>query len=73
MNLRIKSPKIANKAASNVITKKVTKELDGDCHIRFTEAEIGMKDGKVYAKFALEGEMEKNDFIKLLKMAMEGS
>lgn len=71
MKLRIKSPKIANKAASTVVSKQVSKELGGDCHIRFTEAEVGMKDGKVYAKFAIDGEMDQSDFVKLIKMAME--
>lgn len=70
MKLRFKSPKIVNKAASTVVSKEVSKELGGDCHIRFTEAEVGMKDGKVYAKFAIDGEMDRNDFMNLIKMLM---
>lgn len=70
MKLRIKSPKIANKAASNVVSKKMSEELGGDCHIRFTEAEIGMKGGKVYAKFAIDGEMDRKDFMNFIKMVM---
>lgn len=73
MKLKLKSPKIVNKAASTVVSKSVSKELGGECHIRFTEAEIGMKDGKVYAKFSVDGEMNRQDFVKLIKMVMEGS
>jgi hypothetical protein len=73
MKLRFKSPKIVNKATSAVISKKVSNELDGDCHIRFNEAEIGMKSGKVYAKFSVEGEMDRKDFMKFIKMVKEGS
>lgn len=71
MKLRIKSPKIVNKATSAVVSKQVSKELGGDCHIRFTEAEIGMKDGKVYAKFSVDGEMDRSDFMNLIKMLNE--
>lgn len=73
MKLKLKTPKIVNKAASTVVSKQVSEELGGDCCIRFTEAEVGMKDGKVYAKFAIDGEMDRSDFMKLIKMAMEGS
>lgn len=73
MKLKLKSPKIVNKAASTVVSKQVSKELDGECHIRFTEAEIGMRDGKVYAKLSVDGEMDRNDFVKLIEMVMEGS
>lgn len=68
MKLKLKSPKIVNKATSTVISKKVSEELGGDCHIRFTEAEVGMKDGKVYVKFSIDGEMDRGDFMKLVKM-----
>lgn len=71
MKLRLRTPKIVNKATSTVVSKQVSKELGGDCHIRFTEVEIGMKDGKVYAKFAVDGEMDRGDFIKLVKMFKE--
>lgn len=70
MKLRFKSPKIVNKAASTVVSKEVSKELGGDCRIRFTEAEFGMKDGKVYSKVAIDGEMDRNDFMNLIKMLM---
>lgn len=71
MKLKLKSPKIVNKATSTVVSKQVSKELGGDCHIRFTEAEVGVKDGKVYAKFSIDGEMDRSDFMKLVKMFRE--
>lgn len=70
MKLRFKSPKIANKVASNVVSEEVSKELGGDCRIRFTEAEFGLKDGKVYSKVAIDGEMDRKDFMRLIKMLM---
>ena len=73
MNLKFKSPKIVNKATSAVVSKQVSKELGGDCHIRFTAAEVGMKDGRVYAKFTVDGEMDRSDFVKFIKMVKEGS
>ena len=73
MKLRIKTPKIVNKATSTVVSKQVSKELGGDCHIRFTEAEVGIKDGKVYAKFSIDGEMDRKDFMNFIKMVREGS
>ena len=73
MKLKFKSPKIVNKAASSVVSKQVSKELSGDCHIRFTEAEFGMKDGKVYCKLAIDGEMDRHDFMTFIKMVKEGS
>lgn len=72
MKLRIKTPKIVNKATSAVVSKKVSKELGGDCRIKFNEAEIRIKDGKVYAKFAVDGEMDRKDFVKFVKMVREG-
>ena len=71
MTLKIKPPEIVNKATSTAVSKKVSKELGGDCHIRFTEAEVGMKDGKVYAKFSVDGEMDRSDLMKLIKMFKE--
>ena len=71
MKLKIKPPEIVNKATSTVVSKKVSKELGGDCRIRFTEAEVGMKDGRVYAKFSVDGEMDRSDLIKLIKMFKE--
>lgn len=71
MKLKLKTPKIVNKATSTVVSKQVSKELGSDCHIRFTEAEVGMKDGKVYAKFAVDGEMDRSDFMRLVKMFKE--
>jgi hypothetical protein len=68
MNLKLKAPKIAKNATSNIVSKKASEKLGGDCHIRFTEAEIGMRDGKVYAKFAIDGEMNRADLVNLIKM-----
>lgn len=68
MNLKFKMPKFAKNATSNVVSKKASEKLGGDCHIRFTEAEVGMRDGKVYAKFAVDGEMNRADLMHLIKM-----
>lgn len=68
MNLKLKAPKLAKKVTSDVVSKKASEELGGDCHIRFTEAEIGMRDGKVYAKFAIDGEINRADLMNFIKM-----
>ena len=74
MNLRFKAPKFVRRKTSETISKSVSNEIDGDCCIKITEAEFGMKDKKVYARFAVEGDMDRADFMKLIKMAMtEGS
>ena len=73
MKLRFKLPNFVMRKTSKVVSDNVSKELEGDCHIKINEAEIGMKDKKVYARFAIEGEMDRKDLMKLIKMAMEES
>lgn len=70
MNLRFKAPKFVKRKTSEVISESVSTELGGDCCIKITEAEFGMKDKKVYARFAVEGDIDRSDFMKLIKMAM---
>lgn len=72
MKLRLKAPKWVARKTSEAISKEVSKEIDGDCCIKIAEAEFGMKDKKVYARFAVEGDMDRSDFMKLIKMAMNG-
>ena len=72
MKLRIRTPKWAAKKASKVVSEKVSHEIGGDCCVKITEAEFGMKDKKVYARFAMEGDMDRSDFINFIKMAMKG-
>ena len=73
MKLRFKMPNFMKRKTSEVLSKTASKELEGDCFIKVNEAEIGMKDKKVYARFAVEGEMDRKDLMKLIKMAMEES
>lgn len=72
MKLRIRAPKFVAKKASDVISKQVSDEIGGDCCIKITEAEFGMKDKKVYARFSMEGDMDRSEFINFVKMAMRG-
>lgn len=72
MKLRIRAPKWAAKKTSEVVSKKISDEIGGDCCIKITEAEFGMKDKKVYARFSMEGDMDRSDFMNLIKMAMKG-
>lgn len=70
MNLRFKAPKFVKRKTSEVISESVSTELGGDCCVKITEAEFGMKDKQVYARFAIEGDMNRSDFMKLIKMAL---
>lgn len=70
MCLGFRAPVWAKKATSKVVSKTVSKELGGDCYVKITEAEFGMKNKKVYAKFAIEGDMDRTDFMNLIKMAI---
>ena len=73
MKLRFNTPIFLKRKASEVISESVSRELEGDCHIRIHEAEIGMKDKKVYFNFSMEGDMDRSDIMKLIKMAMKES
>lgn len=72
MKLKLRAPKFVAKKASEVVSEKVSAEIGGDCCIKITEAEFGMKDKKVYARFSVEGDMDRSDFMNLIKMAMSG-
>lgn len=73
MKLNLKAPKIVERKTSEIVSKKASKELGGDCRIQLKDVEIGMKEGKVYAHVTLNAEMDRGDFVKFIKMAMEGS
>lgn len=73
MKLRIRTPKFVANKTSEVVSKKISEEIGGDCCVKITEAEFGMKDKKVYARFAMEGDIDRSDFMKLIKMAMQSS
>ena len=70
MAFGIKAPNFAKRKTSEILTRKASEELGGDCCIKITEAEFGMKNKKVYARFAMEGDMDRADFINLIKMAI---
>lgn len=72
MKLKLRAPKFVAKKASEVVSEKVSAEIGGDCCIKITEAEFGMKDKKVYARFSMEGDMDRADFMNFIKMAMSG-
>lgn len=72
MKLRLKAPKFVAKKASEVVSEQISNEIGGDCCVKITEAEFGMKDKKVYARFSMEGDMDRADFMNLIKMAMRG-
>lgn len=73
MAIGIKAPNWAKRKTSKVVSEKVSNEIGGDCCIKITEAEIGMKDKKVYARFSVEGDMDRNEFMNFIKMAMRES
>lgn len=70
MKLRLKAPNFVKRKTSEVVSEQISSELGGDCCIKITEAEFGMKDKKVYARFAMEGDMDRAEFMKLIKMAI---
>ena len=70
MKLRLKAPNFVKRKTSEIVSEKISSELGGDCCIKITEAEFGMKDKKVYAHFAMEGDMDRAEFMKLIKMAL---
>lgn len=72
MKLKLRAPKWAAKKASAVVSEKVSTEIGGDCSVKFTEAEFGMKGEKVYVRFSMEGDMDRADFMNFIKMAMSG-
>lgn len=72
MKLKLRAPKFVAKKASEVVSEKVSAEIGGDCCIKITEAEFGMKDKKVYSRFSVEGYMDRSDFMNFIKMAMNG-
>jgi hypothetical protein len=72
MKLKLRAPKFVARKASEVVSEKVSAEIGGDCCIKITEAEFGMKDKKVYARFSMEGDMDRADFMNFIKMAMSG-
>lgn len=71
MKLRFKAPEFVKRKTSETLSKTVSNDLEGDCHIRVNECEFGMKDKKVYARFSIEGDIDRSDFMKLIKMAMQ--
>ena len=73
MKLKLKAPKVVERKTSEIMSEKVSEGLGGDCRIRLKDVEIGMKEGKVYAHATLDAEMDRRDFMKFIKMAMEGS
>lgn len=70
MAFGIKAPNFAKRKTSEILSRKVSDELGGDCCIKITECEIGMKDKKVYTRFAMEGDMDRAMLMDLIKMAM---
>lgn len=73
MAIGIKAPNFAKRKTSKILSEKVSEEIGGDCCIKITEAEFGMKNKKVYARFSVEGDMDRADFMNLIKMAMQSS
>lgn len=73
MKLKLKAPKIVEKKASETLSKSASRELNGDCRIQLKDVEIGMKDRKAYVHMNLDAEMDRSDFVKFIKMVMEGS
>ena len=72
MAFGIKAPNWAKRKTSKIVSEQISNEIGGDCCVKITEAEFGMKDKKVYARFAVEGDMDRSDFMELVKMAMRG-
>ena len=72
MKLRFRTPKFVAKKASEIVSEKVSEEIGGDCCIKITEAEFGMKDKKVYARFSMEGDIDRSEFMNLIKMVTAG-
>lgn len=73
MKLKLKAPKIVERKTSETLSKSVSKELNGDCRIQLKDVELGMKDQKVYAHVTVDAEIDRRDFMKLIKMVTEGS
>ena len=72
MKLKLRAPNFVARKASEVVSEKVSAEIGGDCCIKITEAEFGMKDKKVYSRFSMEGEMDRSDFVNFIKRAIRG-
>lgn len=73
MKLKLKAPKIVERKTSGIVSEKVSEGLGGDCRIQLKDVEIGMKEGKVYAHATLDAEMDRCDFVRFIKMVVEGS
>ena len=68
MKIRLNTPNFVKRKTSEFVSEKISNELGGECCIKITEAEFGMKDKKVYSRFAMEGDMDRTEFMKLIKM-----
>lgn len=73
MKLKLKAPKVVERKTSETLSKSVSKELNGDCRIQLKDVELGMKDQKVYAHVTVDAEIDRADFVRFVKMVMEGS
>lgn len=72
MTLRLKAPRFMKNMTSKYISEIASKELDCSVQIQINEMEIGMKDKRLYTHMNVDADIDRKDFIGLIKMAIKG-
>lgn len=66
MKLKL-STRLMRGIVAKIIAKSLTKKFDIDTDIKLNELEVAMIDDKVHLHANVDGEISKEDFIKLIK------
>ena len=72
MTLRFKAPKFMRNMVSKFVSKSLSEELECDTHIQINEMEIGMKNKRLYSHMNVDANIDRKDFMRLIKSNIKG-
>lgn len=72
MKLRIRAPRFLRNIASKYISDMLAEELNCGVQIQINEAEIGMRNKKIYSHMNVDADIDRADLWKLIKSSIRG-
>lgn len=73
MALRLKAPTFLLNLACKYVSKLISEDSGYDVHIQVNEAEIGMRNKRVYAHMNADADIDRKDLMRLIKESIKKS
>ena len=72
MTLRLKAPKLLMNMACEYVSKLISEESGYDVYIQVNEAEIGMRNKRIYAHMNVDADIDRKDLMRIIKESIKG-